>query len=195
MGRKAQSQHAVGPLPTARDRTACCGIVNPCSIRPFLRAVYHHRRCPAQALQETASYSRIRSQLSRYVTVTPDPGFIVNAMKYRAGVSSKAAHEVCHAVRRGFNNSRKEVPAAQPDSDQSCTPKRKAGSCIPALPEISIRPSLIVNPCSVRGQECRQYEPHGAMPQRDACTFSCLQRQARSGNLLAPGAAGVIVKD
>lgn len=44
----------------------------------------------------------------------------------------------------------KEVSAAQPNGDRSCNPKRKAGSCIPALLEISIRPSLIVNPCSAR---------------------------------------------
>lgn len=37
-------------------------------------------------------------------------------------------------------------------------------------------------------------QPHGAMPHRNACPFSLLQRRHASGNLHVPGAAGVIVK-
>ena len=35
-------------------------------------------RCPAQALQETTAYSRIRRRFQRNVSTPPDPGFIVN---------------------------------------------------------------------------------------------------------------------
>lgn len=37
-------------------------------------------------------------------------------------------------------------------------------------------------------------QQHGAMPHRNACPFSLLQRRHASGNLHVPGAAGVIVK-
>lgn len=131
----------------------------------------------------------------------PPHGYHRKSLKYRP-IPMTAAHAL-------FTNRRKEASAAQSDGDQSCCSELKAGSRIPAMLEISIRPSFIVNPYSTRragitpnvitwcnAASERLHNRAPAAPstiRKPSRTMRCRHhrkslKQARSGNSDAPSA-------